>query len=83
MKEEERRKTVVQTQAMLSVGFNEDKDFDKDGELDVMEIAKFSTEANIRVRELNLRERELDHKVNDDAIKNKIAEKAINVKKVA
>lgn len=83
VKEEERRKTVVQTQAMLSVGFNEDKDFDKDGELDVMEIAKFSTEANIRVRELNLRERELDHKVNDDAIKNKIAEKAINVKKVA
>jgi len=83
VKEEERRKTVVQTQAMLSVGFNENKDFDNDGELDVMEIAKFSTEANIKVRELDLREKEFAHKVNDDAIKNKLAEKQINTKKTA
>lgn len=82
LKETERRKTVIQAQAMLSTGFNEDKDFDDDGELDVMEIARNSTEANIRVMEENRKSRELNHKIQDDAIKNQLTEKSINVQKM-
>lgn len=82
LKEKERRETVLQAQAMLSVGFNEDKDFDKDGQLDVMEIFKSSTDANIKMVEEQRKNRELEHKINDDAIKNKLAEKQINVQKM-
>ena len=82
LKEEERRKTVIQAQAMLSVGFNEDKDFDDDGELDIMEIAKSATEANIKIKEENRKSRELDHKINDDSVKNEIAKEQISVQKM-
>ena len=81
LKETERRETVIQAQAMLSVGFNEDKDFDKDGELDVMEIARNATEASIRISEENRKARELNHKIEDDKVKNQLTEKSINVQK--
>lgn len=82
LKEGERRKTVLDAQAMLSVGFNEDKDFDGDGELDVMEIFKNSTDANIRMMEEKRKNRELEHKINDDTIKNQLVEKQIGVQKM-
>ena len=82
LKETERRKTVVQTQAMLSLGFNEDKDFDNDGQLDVMEIAKNATDANIRLMEQHRQNRELDHKIQDDKEKNSIAKSEIAAKKI-
>jgi len=49
-KERERRETEIQKQAMLSMGFNEDKDVDDDGELDVLEVAKFGVDARIKER---------------------------------
>lgn len=57
LKEGERRKTEIRKQTILSMGFNEDKDLDKDGEPDVLEVAKFGVEANIKNRELSLKER--------------------------
>ena len=44
----------LQKQAMLSVGFNEDKDVDNDGQLDVVEIYKAGRDADIKARKQNL-----------------------------
>lgn len=82
LKETEKRKTVVQTQAMLSVGFNKNKDFDDDGVLDVMEIAQNSTDANIRLMAEQRQNRELDHKIEDDKEKNSIAKSKISADKI-
>lgn len=74
LKEEERRKTVVQTQTILSLGFNEDKDMDKDGMPDILEVAKHGVDAQIRAREIALAEK----KQSDDV---RLAEKKIEVDK--
>lgn len=46
----------LQKQAMLSVGFNEDKDVDNDGQLDVVEILKAGKDAQITARKQKLDE---------------------------
>jgi len=46
----------LQKQAMLSVGFNEDKDIDDDGQLDVVEIYKAGQDATIKARKQKLDE---------------------------
>lgn len=61
LKEKERRKTEIAKQAMLSVGFNEDKDVDDDGELDVLEIAKDGVDASIKQRKQDLEEEKFAH----------------------
>lgn len=48
LKEEERRKTVIQAQAIESIGFDPNKDEDNDGTPDVLEIAKFGVDAEIK-----------------------------------
>lgn len=86
LKEEERRKTVIQQQAMLTVGFNEDKDVDKDGQLDVLEIANQGVDANIRIREQDRKEKETNHKIENDrdtnALKREALKSKINAPKV-
>ena len=57
----------IQKQAMLSVGFNEDKDMDNDGQLDVLEIAKLESDIKIKERKLDLEEKKLQ----EDRIKHK------------
>lgn len=67
LKETERRETEIQKQLILSVGFNEDKDADKDGELDVLEIAKKGIEADIKLRKQDLDEKKFKHQQEKDA----------------
>lgn len=67
LKETERRETEIQKQLILSVGFNEDKDSDKDGELDVLEIAKKGIEADIKLRKQDLDEKKFKHQQEKDA----------------
>lgn len=67
LKEQERRETEIQKQMILSVGFNEDKDLDKDGQPDIMEIAKFGIDADIKLRQQELREKAFKQKVETDA----------------
>lgn len=57
LKEKERRKTEIQKQAMLSIGFNENKDVDEDSNLDVLEVAQFGVDADIKGRKMALEER--------------------------
>lgn len=71
LEEEEKRKTAIQKQAMLSVGFNEDKDADDDGQLDVIEIAKQGIDAQIKSSKQTLEEKKFEQskKEHDDKIK--------------
>lgn len=56
MREQEKYKTErdVQKQAILSLGFSEDKDSDRDGTPDVLELAKFGVDADIKQKRLDL-----------------------------
>lgn len=81
LKEEERRKTELQKQAMLSVGFNTDKNVDQDKQLDVMEIYKEGMKAKIEMDKNDIARQELAQKTADDEAKNKLEEKSINVAK--
>ena len=58
----------IQKQLILSMGFNEDKDLDKDGMPDVLEVAKFDLDANIKQRKQDLDEKKLEQqkKEHDD-----------------
>ena len=75
-REEERRKTVIQQQSMLSVGFNEEKDMDGDGKLDVLEIARDGIAASISMSQERRADLELAHKM-------KIDQEEIDVKREA
>lgn len=79
-KEEERRKTVVQQQLIMSMGFNVDKDMDKDGVPDVLEVAKHGIDANIKLRHQALEENKFDHQQKQDDISNKQADKELEIK---
>lgn len=68
-KETERRKTEIQKQTILSLGFNQEKDMDRDGTPDVLEVAKFGVDAQIKQRQLDLDERALDQKTDHDTEK--------------
>lgn len=80
LKEEERRKTVIQQQALLSLGFNEDKDMDRDGVPDILEVARDGINARIKMREEDRKDKELIHKINNDREENKIKEMAAKAK---
>lgn len=54
-------------QTILSMGFNEDKDLDKDGEPDVLEVAKHGLDAEIKMRKQDLDEVKFQHQVSTDA----------------
>ena len=65
-------------QVILAMGFNPDKDMDKDGVPDILEVAKHGLDADIKNRELDLREKELDQ--NAKQHKDKIAVEKEKVK---
>ena len=50
----------LQKQTILSTGFNEDKDLDNDGMPDVLEIYKAGVNADIKMRELDLKQQTLE-----------------------
>ena len=70
----------IQRQAMLSVGFNEEKDMDNDGKLDVMEIAQQGIKAQIEMSKEARANRELDHKIENDKELNSIKRKELQSK---
>lgn len=71
----------IQKQTILSLGFNEDKDLDKDGVPDVLEVAKFGVDANIKQSKIDLEREKLAHAKEQDKIKNKQEDEKIAVNK--
>lgn len=61
LKEAERRETELQKQAMLSIGFDMNKDQDNDGTPDVLEVYKSGIDADIKMRKQTLDEQKFGH----------------------
>jgi hypothetical protein len=61
----------IQKQAMLSMGFAEDKDVDRDGKPDVLEVAQHGLDAEIQARKQQLAEEKFDHQKRMDEEKMK------------
>ena len=70
----------IQKQTILSLGFNEDKDIDKDGMPDVLEIAKFNVDADIKMKKQQLEEDKLNYQKEADAKKFEQKDKEIKIK---
>lgn len=68
-------------QTILSMGFNEDKDLDKDGTPDILEVAKYGLEADIKMRKQDLDEAKLQHQINKDAKASEQADEKLKVEK--
>jgi hypothetical protein len=83
MEREEELKTdrELQKQAMLSMGFNEDKDMDKDGVPDILEVYKAGVDAQIKQRKQQLDEGKFEHQKVQDVEKNKLEKEKIKVAK--
>lgn len=71
----------IQKQTILSMGFNEEKDTDGDGTPDVLEVAKFGVDADIKAKKIALDNRKLDHQIKSDEIKAKQKDEEISIKK--
>lgn len=67
----------LQKQAMLSVGFNEDKDLDKDGMPDVLEIYKAGVDADIKQRKQHLDESKFEQSKKEHEDKKKLEKEKI------
>lgn len=70
--EDKKTERELSKQAMLSIGFNENKDVDGDGKLDVLEIYNQAKAEQLADREITLKERALVQKTQDDKEKNDI-----------
>ena len=81
LKEEERRKTEIQKQAMLSMGFDPNKDQDNDGVPDVLEVAKFGVDAEIKKSRLEIDKNKLELEAKKHADKVKIEKMKIEASK--
>jgi hypothetical protein len=80
LKEEERRKTDIQKQLILTLGFDPEKDRDQDGVADALEVARDGINANIQMKKEARESRALDHKIEDDKEKNKLKSREITSK---
>ncbi len=72
----------LQKQLVLSMGFNEDKDLDKDRMPDVLEVAKFNVDADIKARKQDLDERKLEQQKKEHEDKKVLEEKKIKAQTV-
>lgn len=70
----------LRKQVMLSVGFNEDKDMDDDGQLDVVELYKAGQDAQIKARKQKLDEKKFKSEEEQRQIDNKNKEKELEIK---
>jgi hypothetical protein len=61
MREEIKNKREIQKQTIMSMGFSQDKDVDKDGKLDVLEVAKQGVDVDVKQRRQNLEEQKFKH----------------------
>ncbi|MHA1197742.1 MAG: hypothetical protein ACTSQF_00095 [Candidatus Heimdallarchaeaceae archaeon] len=80
LKEEERRETELQKQAILALGFAEDKDVNQNQIPDVIEVMREGIDANIKLRKQNLDEKKFDHQKGVDKKKLQIEDKKANQK---
>lgn len=69
----------LQKQAMLSLGFNEDKDLDKDGTPDVLEVYKAGVDASVKQQEIDLRKEELEQRKEEFKDKSKKEDKKLEI----
>lgn len=67
----------IQKQAMLSMGFDPNKDQDNDGVPDVLEVAKHGVNAQIQMSKEARENRKLDFEITDAKEKNKLKAKEI------
>ena len=74
---EAKGKLDIQKQAMLSMGFDVNKDQDNDGTPDVLEVAKYGVDAEIKRAQVANEARALEHKIQDDKEKNRLKAKEI------
>lgn len=67
LKEEEKRKTLITTSAIMGASFNPDQDKDNDGINDFLEIAKYGLDAKIKEKKIALDSNKFEHqkKVDD------------------
>lgn len=70
----------IQKQTILSMGFNENKDMDGDGTPDILEVAKFGIDADIKARKQDLDEKKFDHQKEVDEKKIKLENKKLSQK---
>ncbi|GHV63285.1 hypothetical protein FACS1894195_5470 [Bacteroidia bacterium] len=82
LKESERRETELTKQTIFAMGFNEDKDLDKDGVPDVLELLKERNKAKIAIDRQKLEEDKLAHQIENDEAKNKIEQEKVYKNKV-
>jgi hypothetical protein len=80
IKEEERRKTVLQQQAILAMGFDEEKDRNKNNVPDVLEVANAALDANLKTRKQDLDEEKFNHQKEVDKKKLEIEDKKASQK---
>lgn len=76
--QDKKNEGILAKQAMLSVGFNEDKDMDDDGQLDVIEIYKKGKEVDIKSKKQTLDERKFEEEKKQNKIKNKQEDKKLS-----
>lgn len=70
----------LQKQAMLSLGFNENKDMDNDGLPDVLEIYRNAKDAEIKARQLKLDESKFEEDKRSNKVNEKLKAKEISQK---
>jgi hypothetical protein len=79
LKEEERRETEIQKALITSMGFDPNKDADNDGTPDVLEVAKFGVEAEIKMRKQALEESKLEYQKKKDKIEQGLKEDKLSI----
>jgi len=67
----------LQKQAMLSMGFNENKDMDNDGTPDIVELYKDGADADLKMRKQNLDEKKFEEDKKQNKEKNSIEKQKI------
>lgn len=76
---EKKGELEIQKQTILSIGFNEDKDLDKDGVPDVLEVAKFGVEANVKAENIKLQREKLEYQKEKDRKQEKLMERKLDI----
>lgn len=80
LKEEERRKTVVQQYALTGMSFNPDADKDGDGINDYLEIANKGLDAEVKMSKEQLEREKFEYSKERDNKQDQLREREINLK---
>lgn len=78
LKEKLQKERELQKQAMMSMGFNEDKDMDDDGVPDILELYKNGADTEIKQKEIQLEKDKFQHQKSVDKEDLKLRKKEAN-----